>query len=343
MSVQVISAVLACRDKDLTSSRRMVLVCLANYAGEKGEAWPSQQRISDESGCGLRSVKEHLKWLSDNGFLKRTTKSLGQGKGSRTTYEISLKKLSSNGAKSAPANNARAKCAGAKGARANPALYECGIPPLTNRHRTIDNNSDELLSSSVKAKPIDNLTVAYDAYQSAADRLKARAGSSVWPRVRDFTPERRKALRKILAQHGLDAWLEMLAKAEASSHCTGANGWTANFEFFTHPKKFLKTLEGNYDDRTAAASRDTRRGVRTDAHGSDSRGLDAFDEVTRRVTGQQGLREPATADMFAHGGGGEVIDAEKVDGSWRCGGGEGDREAAAGALSASGRGSRVRG
>ena len=138
MSIHVISAVLNCRDKQLTSSRRMVLVCLAIYAGEDGRSWPSQKLIADESGCGIRSVKDHIKWLDDNGFISRTTKKLGQGNGSRTNYHISLQRLSEGtkdrGAEIAGANNARAKSVPCEGS----------IPPLTNRQEPSISNSNEL-------------------------------------------------------------------------------------------------------------------------------------------------------------------------------------------------------
>lgn len=127
MSIHVISAVLNCRDPELTSSRRMVLVCLANYAGDDGHSWPSQQLIADESGCGIRSVKDHLKWLEQNGFIIRKTKSLGQGNGSRTSYHILLSRLS----RTQP--DAGAQIAGANNARANSRSCEGSIPPLTNR------------------------------------------------------------------------------------------------------------------------------------------------------------------------------------------------------------------
>lgn len=127
MSIHAISAVLSCRDSELTSSRRMVLVCLANYAGDDGHAWPSQKLLSDESGCGLRSLKDHLKWLEVNGFIRRDTKNLGQGKGSRTSYYLDLKRLTRT------AKDAGAQIAGANNARAKNSTYEGSIPHLTNR------------------------------------------------------------------------------------------------------------------------------------------------------------------------------------------------------------------
>jgi biotin operon repressor len=127
MSIHVISAVLKCRDPELSSSRRMVMVVLANYAGDTGKAWPSQQLIADETGCGVRSIKDHLAWLEKAGFITRHTQNLGQGNGSRTSYQIHLDRLE----RTAP--NAGEEIAGANIARAKKREPRCNIPHLTNR------------------------------------------------------------------------------------------------------------------------------------------------------------------------------------------------------------------
>lgn len=111
--------------------------------------------------------------------------------------------------------------------------------------------SDE--QSSVR-EPIDEVTQAFDAYQATANRLKAENGGKVvWPLVREFDPKRRKALKARLDQFGLEDWGVVLRKAAASDHCRGLNDrqWVASFDFLTSPSGFLKTLEGNYDNRTS--------------------------------------------------------------------------------------------
>jgi hypothetical protein len=144
MSIHVISAVLKCRDPELSSSRRMVMVVLANYAGDTGKAWPSQQLIADETGCGVRSIKDHLAWLEKAGFITRTTQNLGQGNGSRTSYQIHLDRLE----RTAP--DAGEEIAGANIARAKKREPKCEIPHLTNRQEP----SIETIAKAIVSDPL---------------------------------------------------------------------------------------------------------------------------------------------------------------------------------------------
>jgi hypothetical protein len=146
MSIHVISAVLKCRDPELSSSRRMVMVVLANYAGDTGKAWPSQQLIADETGCGVRSIKDHLAWLEKAGFITRHTQNLGQGNGSRTSYQIHLDRLE----RTAP--DAGEEIAGANIARAKKREPRCDIPHLTNRQEP---SIDTIAKAIVAPQPPD--------------------------------------------------------------------------------------------------------------------------------------------------------------------------------------------
>ena len=147
MSVHVISAVLNCRNSELSCARRMVLVVLADHAsGEDARCWPSQQLVADEAGCGIRTVKSHIKWLEDNGYIIRTTKKLGQGNGSRTSYKICLSRLQSDtidrGAENAGANIARANSCTLRGEK----------PPVTNRQEPSIDTSNEVSKPKSKKR-----------------------------------------------------------------------------------------------------------------------------------------------------------------------------------------------
>lgn len=176
-----------------------------------------------------------------------------------------------------------------------------------------DTISSEIVSQKIP-KPIDDLTAAFDAYQSASHRLKARnGGSTVWPLVRDLSKERRAALRRILDKHGLDAWLEVLGKAEASPHCTGRNdrGWTASFDFFTSPNKFLKTLEGNYDERDSGSVSSGRGG--SSGSGRTANGSDGFKAFREKYGLGSGVERPSQAGLWDSGGEETVIDVTPVE------------------------------
>lgn len=128
MSIQVMAAVFQCCDKSLTAPRRMILTVLANFASDDAECWPSQKRISQQGGCSERNVRDHLKWLEINGYIKRSTKRFGQGRGSKTSFRINLKKLKA-GVQGSPKTSGEvfrpAKSAGEK-----EATFDGGIPPM---------------------------------------------------------------------------------------------------------------------------------------------------------------------------------------------------------------------
>lgn len=105
----------------------------------------------------------------------------------------------------------------------------------------------------VTPEPIDEVTQAYDAYQAVAERLKSENGKPVWPVLRKLTTKRRSALKARLNEFGIEAWGDVLRKATASDFlCGRSKEWAADFDFLTSPSGFLKTLEGNYDNRTSS-------------------------------------------------------------------------------------------
>jgi len=124
-------------------------------------------------------------------------------------------------------------------------------------------------------EPINDVTVAFEAYQSVARKLKDNhpEQKSVWPIVQKLTPPRTKALKARLKEYGLEAWGEVLRKAASSDFlCGRTKDWVADFEFLTSPSGFLKTLEGNYDNRdtgghpTGGGQRRTHRRTANAAH-----------------------------------------------------------------------------
>lgn len=72
--------------------------------------------------------------------------------------------------------------------------------------------------------------------------------------VKAITEKRRESIMARFREHGRENVFEMIRKAGASKFLTGQSksGFTANFDWIFRPTNFVKTLEGNYDDREKA-------------------------------------------------------------------------------------------
>lgn len=78
------------------------------------------------------------------------------------------------------------------------------------------------------------------------------------PSVRAVSDTRRKLIRSRFHEHGLDAIGIVFEKAEASDFLTGRREpyWTGcNFDWLLKPTNFIKVLEGTYDNRQHAGSK----------------------------------------------------------------------------------------
>lgn len=85
------------------------------------------------------------------------------------------------------------------------------------------------------------IPLALEAFNEVAEQ----AG---WPKAR-MNDRRRKAIRRMLAEHGLEGWRNGLAKARGSPFLCGENDreWRADLDFLLRPQAFTKVLEGSYE------------------------------------------------------------------------------------------------
>ena len=86
MSIQAVAWAISQRVGSPTG--KVLLVCLANYANERGECWPSQRTISQEAELGERATRDWLKKLEEEGFIERHRRNRSDG--SRTSDLIIL-------------------------------------------------------------------------------------------------------------------------------------------------------------------------------------------------------------------------------------------------------------
>jgi hypothetical protein len=77
-----------------------------------------------------------------------------------------------------------------------------------------------------------------------------------WPKVQVLNAARKSALVQCLkAIGGLDGWQTLLAKVVASDFLMGRTkrsdehaGWRFDFDFVVKPKRYIKLMEGGYDN-----------------------------------------------------------------------------------------------
>jgi pyocin large subunit-like protein len=73
----------ALKAKPNSSSQKLILICLAACATEKGECWPSQKTISKITLLDLKTVGKCLQELVELGLLENTGKRAGSNNRSK--------------------------------------------------------------------------------------------------------------------------------------------------------------------------------------------------------------------------------------------------------------------
>lgn len=117
------------------------------------------------------------------------------------------------------------------------------------------------LLSSVDDAP-DQSQLAFDAYNEMAKRAGLPVASKL-------DQKRKSAIKARLKDaKGIEGWMIALSKVEASPHCTGSNdrGWKADLDFVCTESKFVKIMEGSYDQQSNR-NRNTTRGTYTEGDG----------------------------------------------------------------------------
>lgn len=77
MSVQAITATLGLMD--VSSTEKLLLLVLANYADEEGCTWMSQLRMARETRLTDRTIRRSLGALADRGLISKEARFAGKG------------------------------------------------------------------------------------------------------------------------------------------------------------------------------------------------------------------------------------------------------------------------
>lgn len=182
----------------------------------------------------------------------------GDGYLTQKYAENELKRIS----KVASENSEKAKAKWSKNKEVQDLAAEPGqYPLLSTNHSPIDSVSKEDTESPPNPQPEvdDGTEEATRLFNLTAEKIKI-------PKVQKLSGTRRKHLKARLRDcGGLEGWKVALAKLEAIPAMRGENkqGWKADFDFLVTESKFIKLMEGGYDNwgRNQSASDRNKQGL----------------------------------------------------------------------------------
>lgn len=88
MSIQAVSWAISARVRN--PGAKLLLIALANYADERGECWPSQERLERDTELSERTIRTKLKLLEDGGFLSREERRSDAGRRASDFYTLHM-------------------------------------------------------------------------------------------------------------------------------------------------------------------------------------------------------------------------------------------------------------
>ena len=224
MSIKLMTAVW--EREDLTSTHKLVLLALADWANDEGLCWPSISRLAVKTSMAGRSVQRLIRQLEEMGFIHREEEI---GKGNRYWIKIPLTQCH-------PCHSV------------TPPLTQCHPTPDTVSPNTSDIHQGNI--NSIVDLPIDDPDIV-----SENDVLEAwndLAKDCGLPTIKKLNATRKRQLKARLKENTLDEWKQAFAAIERSPFLKGENktGWRASFDFLLQPSSFTKLIEGQYDQVT---------------------------------------------------------------------------------------------
>ena len=129
------------------------------------------------------------------------------------------------------------------------------LPSQNDEHNNTNNIRDNSNTNIQQSIITDNTNInnKEDTYREKVQQFVADYNSicKSLPKCVRMTPNRSKAIVKLLKKYSYDEILEVFNKLEASTFCKGnnQNGWRATIDFILREDKFVNVLEGKYDNK----------------------------------------------------------------------------------------------
>lgn len=211
-----------------TGSARLVLLALADHAGDDGRAWPSVSRLARMTLLDRRNVQRALARLIEAGEIVV----VGTAQRGVSIYRITP---GSTARPAAEAPQRRRRRSGAGDARpAAPMTRTCGGSAAQT---TMEPSIEPSVSSSSE------ISAAVDLWNKLCDDTGLKP-------VTRLTASRRKLLAARFAEcGGYDGWACALLKISQTPGLLGAaaSGWRIDFDWLLSETHFTKLTEGRYD------------------------------------------------------------------------------------------------
>jgi hypothetical protein len=80
----------AIEQKPRSRDHKLVLMLLADWADETGEAWPRRTTIAEKAMCSVKHVGDLVRELEDDGYLVRIRTRRRDGRQGSNRYKLNL-------------------------------------------------------------------------------------------------------------------------------------------------------------------------------------------------------------------------------------------------------------
>lgn len=224
---------------------KLILIALANYAGDDHSSFPSRRKLSEIGMCSLDTVDRANRRLEARGLVAKETRLHPAGGKASNCYVLAVEGVA-------------APCGQGDGVSGDSRTMRGGQPHHAARVAAQQSGEGSRIGCGHKEPPkeppkeIDPLTPkggptklealrAFEAYNATALRCGL-------PQASQMTPGRQKKIIARLREYGLDGWTQALANIEKSSFLTGGTdaGFRADLDFMVQAKSFGKLHDGGY-------------------------------------------------------------------------------------------------
>lgn len=225
MSIKLMTAVW--EREDLSSTQKLVLLALADWANDEGLCWPSINRLAIKASLTGRGVQKAIRSLEDIGFIRRIEV---VGKGNQYWISIPLNNVHPCTTFTQPLND----------------VHPTPEPRSPNTSEIHQLNTTLICASNdapeqpalIEDEQAISINDVVEAWNDTADKLGK-------PKVQRLSDGRKQVIRQRIKQNTLDDFVTVFRNIERSEFLRNWKGM--GFDWVFKAGNFQKILEGNYN------------------------------------------------------------------------------------------------